>query len=484
MNKLEKARNYVKENKDKINKKYRMTYHVMAPVGWINDPNGFSYYKGEYHLFYQYHPYSSEWGPMHWGHVKSKDLIKWEDLPVAIAPDMPYDADGCFSGSAIEHDEKLYLIYTGHIDKTKKPEDIRQIQNIAVSEDGINFTKIKENPVIGTDTLPQEAKSQDFRDPKVWKKGDLFYVVVGSRNVDGSGQILMYKSKDLINWEFVNIIAKSSNKIGKMWECPDFFEIDGKDVLIISPQYLESKGDRFNNIYSSIYMIGSLNYEKGIFVHEDYYEIDHGFDFYAPQTLIDDKGRRIMIAWMNVWDRKWPTHELKHGWNGAMTLPRVIQLKGNKITFSPVEEIKKYRNNEYRAVETITNISKRLPFDGFALEIEALIDITHADRAGFKLCKGDKEETILYFNKRENKVTLDRNNSGIGPGRVRKTTPNVIENKIKFRIFVDRSSIEVFINDGEQTMTALIYPSDESNYYEIFADGTAQFLITKWDIKL
>ncbi|WP_156775645.1 glycoside hydrolase family 32 protein [Thermoanaerobacter italicus] len=484
MNKLEKAMNYIQNNKQKINNKYRMSFHVIPTIGWMNDPNGFSYYKGEYHLFYQYHPYSSEWGPPHWGHVKSKDLVKWDHLPIAIAPDMPYDSDGCFSGSAIEHDEKLYLMYTGHLDPTKKPEDIRQVQNIAVSSDGINFEKIKENPVIGTNMLPKDAKPQDFRDPKLWKKGDMFYVVIGSRNIDNSGQILLYKSKDLINWEFVNTIARSSNKIGEMWECPDMFEIGEKNILIVSSQFMKSEGDRFNNLHSSIYLIGKLNYEKGEFEHEGYYEIDHGFDFYAPQTLIDCKGRRIMIAWMNMWGQRWPTHENNHGWNGAMTLPRVVELKGNKLIFIPIEEIKNYRTNGYYVEETITNDFLLLPFRSFSLEIETIIDVSNATRAGFRLCKGKKEETLLYFDRNENKVVLDRSDSGEGPGGVRKTTPNIKDNKLKLRIFIDRSSVEVFINDGEQTMTALIYPSDESNHYEIFADGTAKFSIIKWDIRV
>lgn len=152
---------YVSENKNKVNKKYYPEIHLAAPVGWINDPNGFVYYKEQYHLFYQYHPYDTKWGPMHWGHAVSEDLVHWEYVGVALVPDKAYDKDGCFSGSALVKDGKLYLMYTGHIidEETKQ---IRQVQNIAISEDGIHFEKYRNNPVIDERNLPEVFSISDF----------------------------------------------------------------------------------------------------------------------------------------------------------------------------------------------------------------------------------------------------------------------------------------------------------------------------------
>jgi beta-fructofuranosidase len=177
----EQADQYILENKINLVPDFRLNYHLMAEYGWMNDPNGFIEYEGQYHLFYQHYPYASKWGPMHWGHAVSRDLIRWEYLPVALAPDEAYDSGGCFSGSAIEKDGKLYLMYTGHV--VIVPEvDYIQTQAIAVSEDGVHFTKSPHNPVIGIEQIPEQSSKKDFRDPKVFERGGRYYVVLGSND--------------------------------------------------------------------------------------------------------------------------------------------------------------------------------------------------------------------------------------------------------------------------------------------------------------
>ena len=205
-------------------------FHVTGGIGWINDPNGFAPYKGEYHLFYQYHPYDTKWGPMHWGHVKTKDFIRWERLPVAMAPDMDYDKDGCFSGGAVEMpDGRHLLMYTGVRSVRQKNGKVEsfQTQCIAIG-DGVNYEKYEGNPVITAKDLPEGGSVHDFRDPHIWREDDWYYVVVGNRTEDTSGTILLYRSPDAIHWEFVSKVASCHNQYGKMWECPDFFPLDGK----------------------------------------------------------------------------------------------------------------------------------------------------------------------------------------------------------------------------------------------------------------
>lgn len=482
-NKLDKANKFVKENKKNLNTKYRLNYHFMGEYGWINDPNGFNYYNGEYHLFYQYHPYGSVWGPMHWGHSISKDLIKWEYMPIAMAPDSDFDNWGCFSGSSIVKDDRLYLVYTGCHEE--KADNIIQTQGISVSDDdrAITFTKYKNNPVIGTEQIPESASKKDFRDPKVFKRGDSYYMILGSNDNFGNGQALMYKSKDLIYWDFVNIVAKSNGHMGKMWECPDVIFFENKDVFIVSPQYMEAQGNDFNNVHSSIYMIGNLELDKGLFDYSTYKALDYGFDFYAPQTLRNEQGKNILMAWMDMWESINPTNTNSHNWAGAMTIPREIVINGDELHFKPFEKIKEHRKNEVIVKDIVLTEEKRLDIYGDSYELQAVFDAQEAYEFGLKLRVSDTEETVIEYNVKEKLISLNRDNSGIGPKGIRKTDINLIENKLKLNIFVDKSSIEVFINDGEKVMTGRIYPSSESVNIKAFSIGKCKIeTLKKWDL--
>lgn len=490
--KLSEANIYIKENKHKVVEEYRLNYHVMAPIGWINDPNGFCEYSGEYHLFYQHYPYAAVWGTMHWGHVKSKDLIRWEHVEVALAPDQHYDNEGCFSGSAIEHDGKLYLMYTGVSSDPVIGQ--KQIQCIAVSSDGSHFEKVNENPVIGSDVLPKDAIPGDFRDPKVWRKDDYFYSIIASRNIDTSGQFLLFKSDNLIEWTYVNSIVRSENKLGKMWECPDLFLLDGKDVLIMSPMGLEKDGDRYWNKQSCIYMVGKLDYENGDYTYHKKDEIDFGLDFYAPQTLIDEKGRRIMIAWMQMWERNQPTSEHGHNWAGAMTLPRELKLVGDKLYQKVVEEIKEYRREEISySNEVVVGNRTLVGVEGSSIELELEADMKKANVFGLKLFKSGEEETLAFYSKTQGKFVFDRTKSGhtiIGGEEdikhgVRKVLLNLHENIIKLNIFIDRCSLEIFINDGEFAMSSTVYPKSKNYGIEFFSDAEVEIKkLTKWKIEI
>ena len=228
---LEKAREFEQKEINKINMEERPVFHFSNPVGWMNDPNGFSDYHKEHHLFFQYYPYETCWNSMHWGHAKSKDFIKWEYLPAALAPDQEYDSYGVFSGSAIEDKGKQVLVYTGVNEVLKDGKAYaRQNQCVAIG-DGINYQKISCNPVVRSDMLPEGSSREDFRDPKIWKEEDKYYMVVGSRGSDGSGQVALFSADRLDSWKFVGIIDKSANELGKMWECPDFYHLEEKYVF-------------------------------------------------------------------------------------------------------------------------------------------------------------------------------------------------------------------------------------------------------------
>ncbi len=460
------AYQYVLENLNTVNPTYRHTYHAISPIGWSNDPNGLIWFNGEGHLFHQFNPYASSWGPMHWGHYTTKDFVKWELQPVALAPDQDYDQDlGCFSGTAIEKDGKLYLMYTGVANN-------QQTQNLAVSEDGINFEKLNRNPVISTIEVPSGVSTADFRDPKVFYHDGYYYCLIGTK-ANGYGMIVLYRSSNLTSWDYVGKVMNNHNplaphflQLSGVYECPDFVTIDGQEILIVSPQNLPKEGNQFENIHSVVYMVGEMDYQSGRYDYDEFVEFDGGFDFYAAQTMQTPDGRTIMLAWMQMWDRTLVTQA--HNWVGAYTLPRELTYQDGHVYQTPVREIIDYRTNAVSYQNKTVNGSLTLPqISGKTVELELEIEVGSSSKVGVKLFKGEANETLVYYDALSQTVVFDRSNSGktISGAEMNRSTRNVdvvLHNGIlKLRIFLDVSSVEVFINDGYMTMTGNVYPDQK-----------------------
>lgn len=481
---VKKANEFIKEHLQEINPLYRHHFHLMGEVGWINDPNGFIYYQGEYHLFFQYYPYDSVWGPMHWGHAKSKDLTRWEALPVALAPSEEYDRGGCFSGSAIEKDGKLYLMYTGHVEEG---DFRREVQCLALSTDGVTFEKYAGNPVISEPHIANVAKIEEFRDPKVFKKEETYYCVVAAETFDKRGQILLFKSADLFDWSFVSVLLEGTKKQGVMWECPDLFHLDGKDVLIMSPIAYEREEHAYWNLNSTIAFIGEVNWETGKFAVENAHEIDYGLDFYAPQTCLGPNEERIMVAWMQMWKRKMPTHERNHGWAGAMTLPRELHVVDNclvqsipetflkQLELQTVVENHSLDKEDYQA--NLVNTQQYLKIQ-LTLPEEGVVQINYA--------KSAKGYLALYYDAKKEQLTLSREQMGEAlPGDeleilTKRTVPvQLKQNEFTLELIRDTTSIELITQDG-QTMTMTFYEEKpgEGSLFEI----TGNAIINKIEV--
>ncbi len=462
---VEKANDYIgQQSLRQANLRWYPKYHVAAPVGWINDPNGLCYYEGRYHVFFQYHPYSAQWGPMHWGHVSSADMVHWQDEPVAIAPGESYDRNGCFSGSAIEKDGKLYLMYTGHVDlnpaeKKQQHVDRVETQCLAVSDDGKYFAKFTGNPVI---TIPKrpDVYGVDFRDPMVWQHEGKYYAVVGSKAAPELGQVLLFRSDDLQKWDMVSIMAKGHGNEGKMWECPNFATVDGHDVLIVSPQFVQPEGDKYRNVHQSVYMLGHLNYKTGEFDRGEFQMLDRGFDFYAPQVYKAADGRTMMIGWLDMWDCKLP--EQQDGWAGMMTVPRELHYKEGRLVTPPARELMSLRKNEKLRADLTIDREQTLGTltDGVG-EFEMELDLTKAGGTTIQLVTGDAERTELSYDRKSGIFRMDRNYSGRNAEGVRRAPVNAPGGKLKVRGYVDGSSLEVFLNDGETVFSSRIYPSSD-----------------------
>lgn len=468
---LTEARAYERLHGAAVSPEQRPLFHLSPTVGWLNDPNGFSFYQGEYHLFYQYHPYDTNWGPMHWGHCKSKDMLHWERLPAALAPDQPYDQNGCFSGSAAETPEGQHiLMYTG-VRKDGNREF--QTQCIAVG-DGINYEKLPSNPVITKELVPPGGSFQDFRDPKIWWDGSQWLAVAGNRTEDGSGAVLLYASRDLKDWNFKGTIDRSRNQWGKMWECPDLFPLDGQMVLLVSPQELETSDLNFHKGYESLCLLGSWEPEKNRFIRRSILPIDQGLDFYAPQTLLAPDGRRIMVAWMQDWDSAKCVPEGQN-WFGQMTLPRELHIRNGRLIQQPVRELERWRG-ERTAYENV-EVSGDMSLPGiFGRTLDLILRLQAQDGPfTLKFAQDNSHFTAFTFQPDRSLLTLDRSHSGLPKGHALSRTIPVRsrEGLLELRLILDRFSVEAFVNGGEQTLSATLYTPQEATGISFQAQGKA-----------
>ena len=489
--KLREARKFEEWKEKDIAPEERPLFHLSPRTGWMNDPNGFSVYNGEYHMFYQYHPYSTIWGPLHWGHAVSSDLLHWKYLPAALAPDHSYDRDGCFSGSAITlPDGRQLLMYTG-IQKLMPDEpDSKsyQVQCLAVG-DGIDYEKYADNPVIGSDDLPEGADPLDFRDPKMWQEADGTYrCILGSRPEDKSGQLLIYSSEDAFNWKFERILVRNENRFGKMWECPDFFFLDGKAVLLVSPQDMFPQGFEYHNGNGTVCFFGHLD-ENGFFVEEHDQAIDYGIDFYAPQTILTPDGRRVMIGWMQNWDTcTIRTPEYK--WFGQMSLPRELSIRNGRLYQQPLRELEAMRTDPAVFQDVLLNDSDVVTLPGVEgrtldLELELRAEDPEALYRKFEMHfarSGEGLHTSLSYLPRESVLKIDRKFSGSRRAIIHQRRAKVAfrDGKLKLRIILDRFSAEIFINDGEQVMTCTVFTDLTAEGISFFADGKVRMDLTKY----
>ncbi len=293
----------------------RLTWHFEPEKGWMNDPNGLCWFGGKYHAFFQHNPKAPHWDVMHWGHAVTDDLVHWEEQPIALYPDQPYENSfGCFSGSAMEKDGTLYLMYTA------VSKEHGQTQCIVTTKDCVHFEKYADNPVIREN--PVDPSNQDFRDPKVIPYGDEYRMVCGT-GADGVASVLLYRSKDLIHWEYMGPLLQRTD-MGPVLECPDLFPLGDKWVLGFS---------RMDMPRSAQYVVGDFDGQK--FTPDSYQKPEIGPSFYAPQTFQDGKGRRIIIGWLVP-----PYREPQEGMvrNGAFSIPCEVSLRDGKLCFFPVEE--------------------------------------------------------------------------------------------------------------------------------------------------
>lgn len=425
--------------------KDRLNYHIMPTSGWVNDPNGLCQFDGVYHIYYQYSPFDVNGKLKLWGHITTEDFIKYQEHEPVLYPDFRYDQNGVYSGSAVVRNGKINYFYTGNVKHLDSDYDYimtgREQNLIACSsEDGFNFS---EKELIMTNTDFPSNLSLHVRDPKVYHKNGIDYMVLGARDDNSTGCLLVLKGKDLKNWECHTVIY-SDEKFGYMWECPDLFDLNGETVLVTCPQGVPEEGYIYKNVHQNGYFIMSGDLASKDVNLSEFRLLDYGFDFYAPQSFEDESGRRILVGWMGIPDADYTNRTTENGWQHALTMPRELILKDGIIYQRPVEEIKALRGN-----------MRTFAADEFKdLEVE---DLSFELCAEFEKCNEFKlnlrNDISLSFDKSKGLIELNMGESGCGRD-ARYAYCDEIRN---IDVYSDTSAFEIFINDGEIVFTTRAY---------------------------
>lgn len=435
---------------------YRQKYHIQPITGLSSDPNGFVSHDGVWHLFYQWTPWGAVHGLKYWYHVKSTDLVHWENAGVGMRPDRDFDNKGCHSGSAIAEGDSLYFFYTGnHRDENW----VRTPYTCAAKLDENGVPVKLDEPLFG----PRDDYSEHQRDPKVFwvEEKQAYYIFIGAQTLDKKGTVLVYKSPKLLEgWEFAGQLnVPGFEDFGGMWECPCIQRISGKDVLLFSPQYTTLPG-RGNSTNHNVYLIGSMDYDTLTFTPDsDYHYLDYGFDMYASQLAanVDDPDKAILIGWMGLPDNHYPTEE--EDWEGSMTLVRELRVKDGKLLKTPLPAMNELRNGtapEDGTLPAFCELEVSFP-QGETEDSDLNLFMKEDGTGGFTIhyCPHKKK---LWVSKKDLDKRFNEN--------VFEELEVPMETPLRtMRVFIDRCSVELFINDGEKTFTAHVYPTEREHFY-------------------
>lgn len=420
-------------------------FHLEMPKGLVNDPNGLCYHQGKYQIFFQWNPFGCEHKHKHWTYTQTTNFINYTKPQIALAPVDKFDKDGCYSGSARSKNNKLEIIYTANL---KDEQNIRYPRQVLVKQnDDGEF--IKEKIII--DTVPK-GYTTHFRDPYIFTKNNRSFIILGAQRENLTGCALIYEEIDE-NWIFRGELKTQLTDFGYMWECPNLFTIDDKDILVFCPQGLKAQKYQYQNLYQAGYLIGQFNPDTLEFTHGEFHEFDMGFDFYAPQVLVHEN-RHILIGWVGMPDKLQDYPTINDGWVHSLTLPRELILKNDKLYQRPISELNELNQN------TTTKINKNKISLSTNKKLEISIPLKDISNWQGEL-KFNDEYILLTYDKNNSIFTIDRSQLKLGGKGIRQFLVKT-QNELNLSIYIDSSIIELYLQDGEYYATFCYYPTENT----------------------
>lgn len=445
---------------------WRLHLHLMPPTGWMNDPNGLCQFQGNYHVFFQYSPFDAKGGMKFWGHYVTKDFVSWKYKGVALAPDENADCHGVFSGSAFVTEEKAYLFYTGNVEELGNFDYVfsgRESNTILVESDDLEQFGSKK-VVMDNSCYPKDDTCH-VRDPKVFSYDGKYYMVQGARTEEERGEVLLFRANRPDSWVCCNRIS-TQDVFGYMWECPDLFCLGEQWVLSVNPQGIKPDGLLYQNACQSGYFFLDGDFTTSECRLSAFTEWDRGFDFYAPQTFLDDQGRRILIGWMGVSGSEefYTNKTLIYGWQHCLTMPREVFLENGKIYTRPVKEMENIR-------------SKKGLF--FEAEGKKTVEVSCPSEIWFCPKEPDSDFLLelnqdwqLFYDTKKNILWIEFLND-TGAGRKKR---GVSLKKIEsVQIYLDASAVEIYLNQGEEVFSTRYYPEEWQGRLDIKGTGEIRY---------
>ncbi|MGO3733150.1 MAG: sucrose-6-phosphate hydrolase [Vagococcus sp.] len=459
---------YIKFLSNSVNNaNWRLNFHVQPDTGLLNDPNGFSYFNNKWHLFYQYYPMGPVHGIKSWYHLTSDNLVDWKKEDIALLPDTEFDSHGVYSGSAIPLNDDLFLMYTGNVRDSEWNRHAYQIGAWLNKEGDI---KKEAYPLIDT---PPSGYTHDFRDPQVFQYEDSFYLLIGAQTIDEKGDILIYQSKNLTNWDYLGPLDYTSNDMGYMVECPNIVFVDEKPILLFCPQGLDKSIMPYDNIYPNVYVMGdTFETDSLAFSNPSSLQLlDEGFDVYASQAFNAPDGRVLSVGWIGLPEVDYPTFD--DGWAHCLSLVKEMTITNHTLYQYPVEETKELRNS-HSSLTGVVNGTKDVVIvpNSNSYELELTFKENTSGTLTLYADPVAKTGLTIHYNTKSGTIIVDRCQAGKPFAEAFGTTRHVQlspHSPLTLTIFADASVCELFINKGEKTLTSRVFP--DKCHTTVFIEG-------------
>ncbi|MDK6679032.1 sucrose-6-phosphate hydrolase [Aerococcus sp. UMB8608] len=458
---------------------WRATYHIQPAGGLLNDPNGFSYFNGKWQLFYQYYPYGPVHGLKSWYHMTSDNLVDWEDQGLALQPDTPYDSHGVYSGSALPVGDKLFLMYTGNVRDEGGGRETYQMG--AWMDPNGQIEKIDQVLI----HQPQ-GYTADFRDPQIFRHNGQYWICIGAQTVNKEGRVLMYHSEDLLTWDLAREVDLGHDDLGYMVECPNLVFIEGQPVLFFCPQGLKQETAAYSNIYPNMYIIGqAFDWEQLAFVDPSpMHLVDHGFDLYASQAIQAPDGRALAVSWLGLPDM--PTVTAEEGWAHSLSLVKELTLEDGRLYQRPVAELADLRQGSTSFEMALEADRQLLPSQAPGQE-EIQVQLEAGSRGRLELFASPEAEgaLVVNFDLESGQLILEQTAAGYrapsdyGYQRTLDLAPG---QALDLRIYLDHSLVEIFVNEGAETLTSPVYPRNKEAK-QVYVQGSGRASGQVWALR-